>query len=125
MQIIAHIKRASSIWRLWRAHQRTGGVVAGVRFTSLPGDNYATAPLNPQQAAELKNHPDIVLEATAIATRQSLPVKKPAEPEVVSVPADTHHELDDIVPQPALAAPPPDFRHQQQTRPRGRPRKYS
>jgi hypothetical protein len=122
MQITARIKRASAIWRLWQGNRRTGGMVAGVQFTSAPGDNYIAENLAPAQAKALENHSDVVLEmfttphpAPVSNTILAEPLPSPVSNTIVfDLPEPV--SLGDITPEPDIAPPPARHRHQQSRR---------
>ena len=75
MTFRAKLLRGTPIWRLWRAHARAGGNVAGVAFRWAPGDDYVTGDLGADDGARLRRVADVRLE-----TFGSLP----AEPAVAT-----------------------------------------
>jgi hypothetical protein len=84
MVFIARLKRTSSIWHMWRAHNRVGGVIAQVRFKWVPGDNYVTGELDSIQMAALRAHNDVELEMCGggipgTSTGEPLPQKPEAK----------------------------------------------
>ncbi len=82
MHFQAQIKRGSTIDRMWRHHNRLGGEVSGVLFstTNLASQPYiATHHLHADAITKMLDNPNIELIATGIA----LPVSAPADADSV------------------------------------------
>jgi hypothetical protein len=75
MIFYARLKRYSVIDRQWRAFHRVGGEIGDVHFR-LEGLNFETEQLTADQAARLKDHPQVELVAMTnapLALTESMP----------------------------------------------------
>lgn len=62
------IVRHCLVWRQWRERRATGGLIEGVQFSFVPGDNYATGDLSAAEVTRLRALPQTVrLEAFGAA----------------------------------------------------------
>lgn len=66
MKFTASVIRNSAIWKLWSDAQRTGGMVEGVQFRWVPGNNYVSDTLAPFQVAVLQMNDNIRIEASEV-----------------------------------------------------------
>ena len=65
MVFTAKLRRHKNIWNMWRQAARTGGLVMGVQFHWVTGNDYVTDPLEPFQVKALRDHQDVLLEVIA------------------------------------------------------------
>ena len=80
MTFIGRIKQNSPVWRLWRNHARTGGVIQGVPFAWEPGNVYRTLPLTTDQIDVLKTHESVILEVVSTDVPEPIPVAEVGAP---------------------------------------------
>lgn len=74
MVFTARIVRHSVVWKLWREHRRTSGVVHGTVFRWVAGDDYVSDELASRQISDLKHNPNVRLE---MATNAAAPTMSP------------------------------------------------
>lgn len=60
----ARLRRQSSVWHLWKNHNRLGGVLLTVQFHRAGPNDFVTDDLEPQQVARLRGHEAVLLEVT-------------------------------------------------------------
>jgi len=66
MTFTARIRRNSAIWQMWRQQHRVGGVVDGVAFHWIAGDDYVSSPLVPDRVPAMQRHTDVVVEGVEV-----------------------------------------------------------
>lgn len=88
MTFTARLLRTSTVWNLWRGHHRTSGVIHGVPFRWVRGNDYVTDVLTSHQAHALVSHPGVLFEVVAADLPETVPVTidalaepEPVEPE--------------------------------------------
>ena len=92
MIFTARLKRLSPIYRMWRTHNRVGGVIDHVQFHWIPGDDYVSGELPPIKVEAFKASADVMLEMAG--TLPAAPPDPPTPPPP-------------IAPLPTAPPPPP------------------
>ena len=79
MDFTARLKRTSTIWHDWRGAHRLSGLIGGVLFRFVPGQDYVSDVLEPEHVMALQHHASVVLEVASNVALSSVMVPVTAE----------------------------------------------